>query len=162
MAKMNVHGQTISLQTVKEEDYISLTDIARYKSQAHTDELIRNWLRNRNTLELLGIWERLNNPAFKPVEFDGFKQQAGLNSFTLTPKQWIEATAAIPDKKGNMRDEADMTQLVCLSNLENLNALFIADGLPQAERLERLNRIAIHQMTLLTGDDSMTLIGGKP
>ena len=95
MAKINVHGQAISLQTVSEEDYISLTDIARYKNQAHTDDLIRNWLRNRNTLEFLGIWERLNNPAFKPVEFDGFKQQAGLNSFTLTPKQWIEATAAI-------------------------------------------------------------------
>ena len=270
MAKISVHGQAISLQTVSEEDYNSLTDIARYKNQAHTDDLIRNWLRNRNTLEFLGIWERLNNPAFKPVEFDGFKQQAGLNSFTLTPKQWIEATAAIgivskagryggtyahkdiafefaawvsvefklylikefqrlkeeerktlgwdirrnlakinyrihtdavqqhlippalnssqtsqvyaseadvlnlalfgmtagqwraanPGKKGNMRDEADMSQLVCLSNLENLNALFIADGLPQPERLARLNRIAIHQMTLLAGDAPITLIGG--
>lgn len=58
---------------------------------------MKNWLRNRNTIEFLGIWEQLNNPAFKPVEFDGFRKQAGLNSFTLTPKQWIEQTAAIRD-----------------------------------------------------------------
>ena len=58
---------------------------------------MKNWLRNRNTIEFLGIWGPLNNPAFKPVEFDGFKQQAGLNRFTLTPKQWIEQTAAICD-----------------------------------------------------------------
>jgi hypothetical protein len=60
-----------------------------------TDDLIRNWLRNRNTIEFLGIWEHLNNPGFKPVEFDGFRKLAGLNSFTLTPKQWIEKTGAI-------------------------------------------------------------------
>jgi hypothetical protein len=72
-----------------------LTDIARYRNAEHTDDLIRNWLRNRNTLEFLGIWERLNNPDFKPVEFDGFRMQAGLNSFTLTPKQWIERTGAV-------------------------------------------------------------------
>jgi hypothetical protein len=270
-AKIKVHGQDISLQTIKDEDYISLTDIARYKNQERTDDLIRNWLRNRNTLEFLGIWERLNNPAFKPVEFDGFKQQAGLNSFTLTPKQWIEATAAIgiiskagryggtfahkdiafefaswvsvefklylikefqrlkeeerktlgwdirrnlakinyrihtdaiqrhlippaltsrqtsriyaseadvlnvalfgmtatewraanPGKKGNMRDDADMTQLVCLSNLENLNALFIAEAMPQSTRLQRLNRIAIQQMTLLATEEDIKLIGGN-
>jgi hypothetical protein len=59
------------------------------------DDLIRNWLRNRNTVEFLGIWERLNNPGFNPVEFDGIRMQAGLNSFTLTPKQWIERTGAL-------------------------------------------------------------------
>ena len=69
MAKINVHGQAISLQMVAEEDYISLTDIARYKNQAQTDDLIRNWLRNRNTIEFLGIWEQIYNPAFKPIEF---------------------------------------------------------------------------------------------
>jgi len=78
-----------------EEDFISLTDIARHRNPGHTDDLIRNWLRNRNTIEFLGIWESLNNPAFKPVEFDGFRRQAGLNSFALTPKQWTEATQAI-------------------------------------------------------------------
>jgi len=254
-----------------EEDYISLTDIARYKNQERTDDLIRNWLRNRNTLEFLGIWEQLNNPDFNPVEFDGIKMQAGLNSFTLTPKQWIETTGAVglvskagryggtyahkdiafefaawvsvefklylikefqrlkeqerkslgwdirrnlakinyrihtdaiqahlippeltarqtslvyaseadvlnlalfgmtaaqwrnasPGKKGNMRDYAEVTQLVCLSNLENLNALFITEGLPQKARLERLNQIAIHQMTILTSDGRIRLEGGK-
>lgn len=271
MSKIKVLERDVSIASIKDEDYISLTDIARYKNAEHTDDLIRNWLRNRNTLEFLGIWERLNNPGFNPVEFDGIKKQAGLNSFTLTPKQWIEATAAIgiiskagryggtyahkdiafefaswvsvefklylikefqrlkeherktlgwdirrnlakinyrvhtdaiqqhlipmaltakqtslvyaseadvlnlalfgqtakqwrdanPDKKGNMRDEADVTQLVCLSNLENLNALFIAEGLSQKERLERLNRIAIHQMTLLAKDERMKLPGGE-
>jgi len=263
MTKIKVLDQDITLYSMEEEDYISLTDIARFKNRERTDDLIRNWLRNRNTLEFLGIWEYLNNPDFNPVEFDGIKMQAGLNSFTLTPKQWIQKTNAVgliskagryggtyahkdiafefaswvsvefklylikefqrlkeeerktlgwdirrnlakinyrihtdaikehlipaelspkqtsmvyaseadvlnlalfgmtaaqwrdenPDKKGNMRDDADVTQLVCLSNLENLNALFIAEGLSQKERLERLNKIAIHQMTLLTSDE---------
>ena len=76
-------------------DYISLTDIARYKEATNSDDIIKNWLRNRNTVELLGFWEQLHNPDFKPVEFDGFRNQAGLNSFTLTPKKWIESTSAI-------------------------------------------------------------------
>ncbi len=267
MSKINVLSREITITSIKDEDYISLTDIARYKNRKRTDDLIRNWLRNRNTLEFVGIWEHLNNPAFKPVEFDGFRIQSGLNTFTLTPKQWIEKTGAIgiiskagryggtyahkdiafefaswisvefklylikefqrlkederktlgwdirrnlakinycihtdaiqqhlipseldkkqismlyaseadvlnialfgktaaqwrganSDNKGNMRDEADVTQLVCLSNLENFNALFITEGLSQQERLERLNKIAIHQMTLLTGHERMRL-----
>ncbi len=270
MAKIKVLNQEVALYFLNEEDYISLTDIARYKNQERTDDLIRNWLRNRNTLEFLGIWEQLNNPDFKPVEFDGFKMQAGLNSFTLTPKQWIENTGAIglvsksgryggtyahkdiafefaswisvefklylikefqrlkeeerktlgwdirrnlaklnyhihtdaiqthlipselsqkqtsriyaseadvlnlalfgltaaqwrdanPDKKGNMRDYAEISQLVCLSNLENLNALFISEGKPQKIRLQRLNQIAIHQMTLLTRHERRALPEG--
>ncbi len=95
MAKINVLSKDVTVTTIKDEDYISLTDIARYKNQDRTDDIIRNWLRNRNTLEFIGIWEHLNNPDFKPVEFDGFRMQAGLNSFTLTPKQWIERTGAI-------------------------------------------------------------------
>jgi hypothetical protein len=71
------------------------TDLARHKNAEHTDDVIKNWLRNRNTIELLGIWEYLHNPNFKPVEFDGFKKEAGLNSFVMTPKKWIEATNAI-------------------------------------------------------------------
>jgi len=77
-----------------DEDYICITDIARYKNADNMDDLIRSWIRNRNTIEFLGIWEQLNNPDFNPVEFDGFRKQAGLNSFTLTPKQWIEKTHA--------------------------------------------------------------------
>jgi len=262
MATIKVQGRQISLISRDQEDYICITDIARYKKSDRTDDLIRNWLRNRNTIEFLGIWELLNNPDFKPVEFDGFKKQAGLNSFTLTPRQWIEKTNAIGiisksgryggtyahkdiafefaswisvefklylikefqrlkdiehkqlgwdikrnlarinyrihtdaikanlipkeltkqqvtgvyateadvlnmalfgqtakqwretnnDKKGNIRDYADVSQLVCLSNLENLNALFINEGMTQAKRLAKLNQIAIQQMRLLTDD----------
>lgn len=260
MSKMNVLDKEIAVYVQNNEDYICLTDIAKYKNADHSDDLIRNWIRNRNTIEFLGIWEHLYNPDFNPVEFDGFKKQAGLNSFTLTPKQWIEKTNAIgiisktgryggtyahkdiafefaswisvefklylikefqrlkdeelkqmgwdirrnlakinyrihtdaikenlipaelskaqinfvyaseadilnmalfgktakewreknPDKKGNIRDEADISQLVCLSNLENLNAHFINEGLTPAERLVKLNHIAREQMKLLT------------
>ena len=87
MAKIEVKGTSITVVSGGIDDYISLTDIARYKDSNHSDDIIRNWLRNRNTLEFLGIWEQLNNPGFNPVEFDGIKKQAGLNSFTLTPKQ---------------------------------------------------------------------------
>jgi hypothetical protein len=98
MAKINVLDQQITVQTRDDADYICLTDIARYKDAERTDDLIRNWLRNRNTVEFLGLWEQLNNPGFKPVEFDGFGIQAGLNSFTLTPKQRIEKTGAVEVK----------------------------------------------------------------
>lgn len=92
---LEVKGTSIAIITHKEEDYICLTDIARYKNLERTDDIIRNWLRNRNTIEFLGVWERLNNPNFNPVEFDGIKMQAGLNSFTLTPKQWIGQTHSV-------------------------------------------------------------------
>jgi len=94
-ARITVRGTEIAVIRRGDEDYISLTDIAKSRNPDHPDDLIRNWLRNRNTLELLGIWEQLHNASFNPVEFDGIKKQAGLNSFTLTPKQWIEKTAAI-------------------------------------------------------------------
>ncbi len=81
MAKIEVKGTSITVVSGGVDDYISLTDIARYKDSDHTDDIIRNWLRNRNTLEFLGIWEQLNNPIFNPVEFDGIRMQAGLNSF---------------------------------------------------------------------------------
>jgi hypothetical protein len=79
MAKIEVKGTEITVYSHSEEDYICITDIARHKNAERTDDLIRNWIRNRNTIEFLGIWEMLNNPDFKPVEFDGFKKQAGLN-----------------------------------------------------------------------------------
>ena len=79
--KINVQGLEVVLYQNNEEDYLSLTDIARYKDAYNTDDIIKNWLRNRNTVELLGFWEMMYNPNFKPVEFDGFRKQAGLNSF---------------------------------------------------------------------------------
>jgi hypothetical protein len=94
-SKIEVKGQLISIVKVEQEDYISLTDIARYKDAEHTDAIIQNWIRNRNTVELLGLWETIHNSDFKPLEFEGFRKQAGLNSFVLTPKRWIETTNAI-------------------------------------------------------------------
>ena len=93
--KIKAKGFDVVLFQDRKEDYISLTDIAKYRDEKRTDYIIQNWLRNRNTIELLGFWETLNNPNFKPIEFDGFRKQAGLNSFTLTSKQWIGKTNAI-------------------------------------------------------------------
>lgn len=270
MSRIQVLDSEVAVYVQNNEDFICITDIARYKDSNRTDYLIQNWLRNRNTIEFLGIWEQLNNPDFNPIEFDGIRKQAGLNSFILTARQWIEKTNARgiiskpgryggtyahkdiafefaswisvefklylikefqrlkeverqtlgwdirrnlakinyrihtdavkenlippeltapqinaiyaseadvlnmalfgmsakewrrknPDAKGNIRDYADISQLVCLSNLENLNAHFINDNLLQAERLSRLNKIAIHQMTLLTNDATVRMISG--
>jgi len=76
-----------------DDDYISLTDIAKYKSDDPND-VIKNWLRSKDTIQFLGLWEKLNNPDFKPVEFDGFSKQAGSNAFTLSPQKWINSTLA--------------------------------------------------------------------
>jgi len=92
---INVKGTEIVLFSNGDEDYVSITDIARHKDNANTGSIIQNWLRNRNTIELLGFWELMYNPGFKPLEFEGFKKQAGLNSFVMTPKKWIENTNAI-------------------------------------------------------------------
>ncbi len=92
---INVKGTAISIFQGEQADYISLTDIARHKDTNNTDDIIKNWLRNRNTIELLGFWEIMYNPNFKPVEFDGFRKQSGLNSFVMTPKKWIESTDTI-------------------------------------------------------------------
>ena len=88
--QIEVKGIEVKIKLVQETDYISLTDIARYKEAQHTDNVISNWLRNRNTIELLGLWESLHNPNFKPIEFDGFRKQAGLNSLGLNQQQRIE------------------------------------------------------------------------
>ena len=92
---ITVKGTEIEVVQRESIDYISLTDLAKHKDEHHSDDIIKNWLRNRYTIELLGIWEKLNNPNFKPVEFDGFRNQSGLNSFVMTPKKWIENTNAI-------------------------------------------------------------------
>ena len=93
-ATVTVKGTAITVMAHEEQDYISLTDIAKHKEPNRSDHVIQNWMRNRNTIEFLGIWEQLNNPKFKPLEFEGFRNKAGLNSFVLTPKQWVQATHA--------------------------------------------------------------------
>ncbi|KAA6321729.1 hypothetical protein EZS27_028654 [termite gut metagenome] len=268
MAKINVKDTDLTIIQYNNEDYICITDLARYKNAEHTDDVIKNWLRNRNTIELLGIWECLHNSDFKPVEFDGFRKEAGLNNFVMTPKKWIESTNAIGivsksgryggtyahkdialefaswisiefklyflkefqrlkeeeqktlgwsvkrelakinyhihtdaikynlipaeltlqqtsiiyaseadvlnvalfgitakewrevnlDLKGNIRDYATINELICLSNMENLNAVFINEGLPQQERLIKLNQIAIQQMKVLQEVENRKLL----
>lgn len=267
MAKITVQDTSVSIISSNENDYISLTDIAKYKSD-EPNTVIGNWMRNRNTIEYLGVWESLYNPNFNPTEFEGFKKNAGLNAFTLSPQKWINATNAIgiiskagryggtyahkdiafkfaswisvefelyivkefqrlkqeqqellgwtakrelskinyhihtdaikqnlipteltqqqisyiyaneadvlnvalfgmtakqwrdanPDLKGNIRDYATINELICLSNMENLNALFISDEMPQAERLKRLNKIAIQQMKVLEDSKERKLL----
>lgn len=263
--KIEVIGTEIRIFSVEQEDYISLTDMLKAKDG---DFFISDWLRNRNTVEFLGIWERVHNLNFNYGEFAAIKSQAGLNSYKISVKEWVEKTNAIgikatagryggtyahkdiafefgmwisaefkiylikefqrlkeeehrqlgwdirrnlakinyrihtdaikenlipaeltrqqavtvyaseadvlnmalfgqtakmwrdanPGSKGNIRDHANVSQLVCLSNLENLNALFINEGMPQGERLLKLNRIAIQQMRLLTEDVGMKKI----
>jgi len=268
MAKITVKNNDVVIVTINNADYISLTDIAKYKNATNADDVIKNWMRNRNTIELLGFWETLNNPDFKPVEFDGFRKEAGLNSFVLTPKKWVETTNAKgimsksgryggtfahkdiafefaswvsiefklyvikefqrlkedeqkqigwrakrelaklnyhihtdaikqnlipaeltpaqtsiiyaneadvlnvalfgitakqwrdenPGLKGNVRDYANINELICLSNMENLNAVFINENMPQKERLIKLNQIAIQQMKILQEVETRKLL----
>lgn len=258
MEKINVKQTTVSIVQFLDADYISLTDIAKYKSD-EPSSVIAHWMRNRNTIEFLGIWETLYNPEFKPTEFEGFKKEAGLNAFTLSPMKWTSATNAKgiivksgryggtyahkdiafkfaswvsvefelyivkefqrlkekeqielgwsakrelakinyrihtdaimknlipevvspiqksiiyateadvlnvalfgmtakewrdlnPELKGNIRDYASINELICLSNLENINSLFINEGVDQSDRLVRLNKLAIQQMIIL-------------
>ena len=267
--KINVKNTEITIISVNDEDYISLTDMLKAKDG---DFFISDWLRNRNTVEFLGIWERIYNPNFNYGEYAIIRNQAGLNNYKISVKEWAAKTNAIgltakagryggtyahkdiafefgmwisaefkiylikefqrlkdeeqkqlgwdikrnlakinyrihtdaikenlippeltsrqinlvyaseadilnmalfgmtagqwrdanPDKKGNIRDYANVSQLVCLSNLENLNALFINEEISQSERLAKLNQVAIQQMRLLTDDSGVKkLEGGK-
>jgi hypothetical protein len=158
MAKRNmITVKDVNIWTIQKDgkDYISLTDIAKQKNVTDPNGVIGNWMRNRNTIEYLGLWETLHNPNFNPLEFEGFRRQAGLNAFTLSPTQWREAN---PDLKGNIRDYATINELICLANMENLNSVLINDGVPQGERLVKLNQIAIHQMQVLEDNESRKLL----
>ena len=196
MAKIIVQGSEISMFSHNEEDYISLTDMARSQMQEH---IIFRWLSLKNTIEYLGEWEMLYNPNFKSTEFGTIKNMAGSNNFVLskinyhihtdaikkhlvpaevtaaqasiiyaeeadvlnvalfgmTAKQWREAN---PDIKGNIRDYATINELICLSNMENVNAVLINDGVPQGERLIKLNQIAIQQMQVLAENSNRNLL----
>ena len=169
LAKRNmITVKDVNIRTIKVEgvDYISLTDIAKQKNTTDPNGVIANWMRNRNTIEFLGLWETLYNPNFNPLEFEGFRNQAGLiyaeeadvlnvAMFGMTAKQWREAN---PDLKGNIRDYATINEFICLANMENLNSVLINDGVPQGERLIKLNQIAIHQMQVLENNESRRLL----
>jgi len=93
--KLNVNEIEIVLYKQNEEEFISLTDMAKFRDSERTNYIIQNWMRTRSTIEFIGLWEQLHNPDFKGIEFDAFRNESGLNSFTLTPKKWIETTNAI-------------------------------------------------------------------
>jgi hypothetical protein len=93
--KLNVNELEIVLYKQNEEEFISLTDMAKFRDSERTNYIIQNWMRTRNTIEFLGLWEQLRNPNFNSIEFDAFRNESGSNSFTLTPKKWIESTNSI-------------------------------------------------------------------
>jgi hypothetical protein len=93
-SKINVQGTEILIYAEKAEEYISLTDIARFRDSERSDYILQNWMRNRGTIEFIGLWEIFNNPNFNSIEFDGIKNLSGSNSFALTPKRWIASTNA--------------------------------------------------------------------
>ena len=98
MAKQNeIIVKEAVVKTIRRDgvDYISMTDIAKQKNWIDPNGVIANWMRNRNTVEFLGIWETLYNPNFNPLEFEGIRKEAGLNAFTMSPTRWIELTNAI-------------------------------------------------------------------
>ena len=92
---INVQGLAVNIISQQQDDYISITDIARHRDAERSDYILQNWLRNRSTIEFIGLWEQSRNPHFNSIEFDGIKNMAGSNSFSLTPKRWIETTNAV-------------------------------------------------------------------
>jgi hypothetical protein len=157
--KLLVQDTNITIKQFDKVDFISLTDIARYKDAKRSDYILQNWMRSKDTIEFLGLWERINNDNFNSIEFDGIKNQAGVNSFILTPKQWRDENS---DKDGNVRDYASVEQLIVLSNLESLNSLLIKQDILQYDRLVQLNQIAISQIKSLVNNKSLKkLINAK-
>ncbi len=147
--KIIVSGTKVSIVSKDGQDYLSLTEMLKAKDG---DFFISDWLRNRNTVEFLGIWESINNPDFNYGEFATIKSQAGLNSFKISAKEWRDKNK---DKQGNVRDYATVEQLVVLINLESLNAQYITEGISQPIRLPKLNEIAISQMKSLINNPSV-------
>lgn len=148
MAKINVQNAEITVVSHNDDDYISLTDMARSQLQEH---IIFRWLSLKSTIEYLGEWEILYNPDFNCTEFGTIKNMAGSNNFVLSVK-------ANPDLKGNIRDYATINEPICLSNMENINAVLINEGVPQSERIIKLNQIAIQQMQVLEGNNNRNLL----
>ncbi|MDF1879484.1 KilA-N domain-containing protein [Sulfurimonas sp. SAG-AH-194-C20] len=153
MAKIKVLDSDITVIKVNNEDFISLTDMLKSKDG---DFFISDWLRNRNTIEYLGIWEKIHNQDFNYGEYAIITSKSGLNNYKLSVKEWKELN---PKLKGNMRDYADVNQLVCLANLESLNAHFIDENITQSKRVEKLNQVAIKQMNTLLKDKNMKRLG---
>ena len=123
--ELDIKGTAVRVVKINGVDFVCLTDMAKLRSE-DPSFTINHWMRNRKTIEYLGLWETLYNPNFKPTEFEGFRNE------------------------GNQRDYATIHQLICISNMENINAVVINDGIPQPQRLKKLNEIAIQQMRILS------------
>ncbi len=123
--ELDIKGTAVRVVKINGVDFVCLTDMAKLRSE-DPSFTINHWMRNRKTIEYLGLWETLYNPNFKPTEFEGFRNE------------------------GNHRDYATINQLICISNMENINAVMINDGVPQPQRLKKLNEIAIQQMRILS------------
>jgi hypothetical protein len=152
MAKITVEKAKIAIISIEDNDYISLTDIAHSQMEEH---IIIKWLSLKSTIEYIGEWEALYNPHFNYTEFGIIKNEAGSNNFVLSVKQWRDKN---PSLQGNIRDYANINELICLSNMENINAVLINDGIGQHARLLKLNKIAIQQMTILSGIERRKLL----
>lgn len=164
---IDIQGTEVAILSNEAGDYLSLTDMIRAKDG---EFFISDWLRNRNTIEFLGIWESVFNPGFNYGEFATIKSQTGIvyategdllnvALFGLTAAVWRQAN---PGEAGNMRDAATLEQLVVLSNLESINAVLIHQGLPAGDRLVQLNSIAITQMRSLVGLPALKRLGSTP
>jgi len=142
--KMIVQGTEIIFFKKEQEDYISLTDIAKTRDAENPSQIISLWMRTYNTIEYLGLWEMLFNANFKPHIYEGFKIESA------KPHFWM--------LQGNMRDYATTNELICLSNMENINAVLIDDNVSQSDRLQKLNAIAIQQMKVLQTVENRKLL----
>ncbi len=140
---LDVQGTIIRVQSGLKGDFISLTDMIKAKDG---DFFISDWLRNRNTVEFLGVWESVHNPSFNYGEYATIRNSAGLNNYRVSVKEWRNEN---PDLDGNIREHSSIEQLLILTNLESLNAEFIKMGLPQSERLILLHKTALSQMKSL-------------
>ncbi len=148
--KETIHANGIDISVYTSDlknEYISLTDIARFRS-ADPRITIHTWLRSRDVVEFLGLWECLNNPVFKRSDFDTFKKDAGTNAYTFSIKEWRDAN---PGKKGNIRDNADLHHLLVLANLESYNAILLEQSIPQEQRLDLLRHTAETQLRTILG-----------
>lgn len=150
MAKIFVQKSLITVLNFEEQDYISLTDMASAKEgRQQVADVIKNRIRSRYTIKFLGTCEVIHNPKLKVVEFDHFRKSAGLPSFVLSASEWIERTNAVGIIMKKERYGGIM---------ENLNAVFIEQGMSQGECLVKLNQIAIHQMRVLENDGDRKLL----
>ena len=159
-ATITVQGLAVSIISQHQDDYISITDIARHRDAERSDYILQNWLRNRSTIEFIGLWEQLKNPIFNSIEFDGIKNMAGSNSFSLTPKRWIEATHAIgivskTGRYGGTYAHKD----IAFEFASWISVEFIRMELPQPDRLKKLNTIAIQQLKSLTTNPTIKKLG---